>query len=149
MVSAAELTAELCASEVMETMPVMLHFIRRRVRTLSQNGLSIPQIRALAHLSRFPGSSLSELADYLGVSNAATSVMIDRLVQKKLVLRKEDPNERRCVELSLTKNGQSQYDEVRKLATEELALIFRKMPAQKIRIIYDGLSLLRDAFLTE
>lgn len=144
-----DLTAEACAAEVMETMPVVLHFIRRRLRSQTDVDLSIPQIRALSYLSRHPGSSLSELADYLGVSNAASSSMIERMVQKKLVIRQDDPQERRCVELSLTEHGRTQYEIVRKLSIDELAKVFNRMPERKMRIIYEGLSLLRDAFVQE
>lgn len=146
---ATELSAEACAAEVMETMPVVLHFIRRRIRTFSKSGLSIAQVRALSHLSRHPQSSLNELAEYLGVSNASSSSLIERLVQKNLVARREDPNERRCVELSLTPLGKSQYEEVQNLATRELASVLAQMPARKMRLIYEGLSMLRDAFVTE
>jgi DNA-binding MarR family transcriptional regulator len=50
---------------------------------------------------------VSDLGEHLGVTNAAASQMIDRLVQQGLLLRAEDPRDRRMKNITLTPKGQT------------------------------------------
>jgi DNA-binding MarR family transcriptional regulator len=45
------------------------------------------------------------MAEHLGVSNAAASQMLDRLVEQGLILRSEDPNDRRGKRIDLSEKG--------------------------------------------
>lgn len=94
-----------CAARVMETIPLLMRFIRADMRTHSAECLSIPQLRSLAFLKRNPGASLSEVAEHLGVTCATASTTIERLVQRNLVQRTDHPQERRRVVLNLTEEG--------------------------------------------
>jgi DNA-binding MarR family transcriptional regulator len=47
------------------------------------------------------------LADHLGVTKAAVSQMVDRLVESDLLSRKEDPIDRRSKVICLSKTGES------------------------------------------
>ncbi len=62
-------TSAECASKVMDTVPLLMRFIRSDMRSHSAATLSIPQLRSLAFLNRNPGASLSDLAEHLGVDN--------------------------------------------------------------------------------
>lgn len=68
--------------------------------------LALSQLHLMQLISR-PGRRLkvSDVADFLGVSNAAASRAIDRLVQRDLVDRRLAPDDRRAVDLSLTPRG--------------------------------------------
>ena len=48
---------------------------------------------------------MKDLGDHLGVSSAAASQMLERLVQQHLILRSEDPSDRRVKHLVLTERG--------------------------------------------
>jgi DNA-binding MarR family transcriptional regulator len=50
---------------------------------------------------------VSEVGDHLGVSNAAASQMVDRLVQQGLLERVESPADRRMKQLTLTARGRA------------------------------------------
>jgi DNA-binding MarR family transcriptional regulator len=67
-------------------------------------GLSMSQIGALFRIFR-GWSSVSDISDDLGVTKAAASQMLEGLVQQGLVLRKEDPNDRRVKQIVLTDKG--------------------------------------------
>jgi DNA-binding MarR family transcriptional regulator len=99
-------------------------------------GLSMPQIGTLFHLTRGGTSGISNISDDLGVSNAATSQMLDRLVQQELILRSEDPNDRRVKKIVLTEKGQRILEEliqVRQAWVEELAVALA--PEEKEQIV--------------
>ena len=71
--------------------------------------LTMPQWRTLALLNRGPGR-MSEVAAYLGSSLSSATSMIDRLVNKQLVARMQNPADRRVVSCRLTALGQAQVD---------------------------------------
>ncbi len=68
--------------------------------------LSPTQVIALYQLHFRKSSSVSEIASKLGVSIAAASQMIDRLVQFGMVNRSENPSDRRAKMLVLSPKGQ-------------------------------------------
>ena len=138
-----EVGPDICASEIMESIPVVMHFIRHRIRKLRGSSFSIPQVRALSYLSRQSDSSLNQLADYLGVSNATTCSLVDRLVQKGYIDRREDPRERRYVKLNLTRDGRQQYKEVREMAVSQLSEVLAGLAPQELKQVNDGLAILR------
>ena len=82
----------------------MHHSMRNMIRFSKECSLSMPQIGALFHIHK-GASGVSELGDGLGVTSAAASQMLERLVQSNLVLRSEDPHDRRVKQLVLTERG--------------------------------------------
>jgi len=60
---------------------------------------------ALFHLYYKESCGVSDIADHLGFSDAASSQMVDRLVQRGFIERKEDPDDRRVKKLTLTEEG--------------------------------------------
>ena len=86
-------------------------FMRRSMHDFIQfskdSGLSIAQMSTLFHLHHGSRCGVSNIGDMLGVTNAAASQMIDRLVQHGLIERTEDPVDRRAKQLRLTDKGRS------------------------------------------
>src|SRR5262245_11085533 len=110
------ITPELCAHEVMETIPFVMHCIRTEMRSHRAPSLSVPQFRVLTFLSRRPGAPLASVAEHLGVARSTASAIVDRLVRRQLVSRAEDPQERRCVILTLTPAGVQHLQQARDAA---------------------------------
>ncbi|NJK76142.1 MAG: MarR family transcriptional regulator [Microcoleus sp. SU_5_6] len=101
------ITPERCAAEVVETILPIVGFIRMEMRDRGEPSLSVSQFRSLMFLYRHPGSSLSKLADHLGVTRPTATAICDRLVLNGFVDRAEHPQERRSVALKLTQRGSS------------------------------------------
>ncbi len=74
-------------------------------RRLERHETSVPQWVVLRCLYDMENASLGELAATVGVDNGALSRMVERLLQKGLVLRENDPASRRSVRLRLTVAG--------------------------------------------
>ncbi len=78
--------------------------MRGSIRYMKDNGLSISQVGAMFEITR--GShNVSDVGDGLGISIAAASQMLERLVQLGLVSRTEDPDDRRVKKLVVTEKG--------------------------------------------
>ena len=69
-------------------------------------GFTMPQVNTLFRLHHHDQCSVSDLAEFLGVSDAAVSQMVDKLVDQGLILRIEDPQDRRGKLLSLSPEGE-------------------------------------------
>jgi DNA-binding MarR family transcriptional regulator len=69
-----------------------------------ESGLSMSQVGALFRIHRIT-SGVSDLGDNLGITKAAASQMLERLVQQGLILRTEDPNDRRSKIIILSEKG--------------------------------------------
>ncbi len=59
------------------------------------------QFSTLMTLHKQGTCAISEIAEELGVSTAAASQMVDRMVNDGMILRTEDPNDRRVKLVSL------------------------------------------------
>ena len=70
-----------------------------------ESGLSMSQVGALMLVYRKGVSGVSDIGDHLGITSAAASQMLERLVQQGIVLRSEDPHDRRVKQIALTEKG--------------------------------------------
>lgn len=142
-----EITPEQCATEVMETIPLVMQCLRSQMRSHNSPDLSVPQFRALAFLDRHPGASLSAMAEHLGVTRATASAIAERLVQRNLVDRRERPEERRHIVLKLTHAGSEYLQQVRNTSRAEIAKLFASLSAKQRQRIVEGLSMLSEAIV--
>jgi DNA-binding MarR family transcriptional regulator len=86
-------------------------FMRRSMRETIQfwkeSALSMPQISTLMHLRHHGACGVSEVGAQLGVTNAAASQMVDKLVHLGLLARAEAEHDRRAKHLTLTPKGEA------------------------------------------
>lgn len=67
--------------------------------------LTFAQARAVVILAVRKSLTVSQLAEALGVGNSTASILIQQLVEKELVTRREHPDDRRHTLISLSKKG--------------------------------------------
>lgn len=121
--------------------------IHAEVRQQKSTCLTIPQLRSLDFLKTNAGVSLAELADYLGISSASASTMIERLVQKELVTRTVDPNLKRQVILNLTASGEEHLQQVLQETSDRLADKLEQITLEQILQLINGLGELHQIFM--
>jgi DNA-binding MarR family transcriptional regulator len=85
---------------VMESSKIDLRMLARAELTASQFG-------TLVFLRRAGIASVSAIAKDVGLSKAATSQLVEKLVERRLVRRTEDPLDRRRKRVELTDAGAS------------------------------------------
>ena len=111
---------EHAAADLLEVLPLWNRWLRAKVRS-HEPSWSLPQLHALGYVRLNPGTSLSELAGYLGIGLPTASTLVSRLVNAGYMQREEDPLERRRVSLTLTGQGLGRFEDALELAREELA----------------------------
>ena len=80
-------TAEDCAREVLDVVPLVMRIIRGELRRRGRPELTVPQFRSLAFLDRAGSASLSELADHIGLTLLLVSKLVDGVVERGLARR--------------------------------------------------------------
>lgn len=70
-----------------------------------ENDISMPQIGALIRIYRKGDCNVSIVGTDLGISSAAASQLLHRMVQLGLIERSEDLNDRRIKKLNLSQKG--------------------------------------------
>ena len=114
-------SGDLCAEQVLTTVPTVMRRIRDEMRERRPEGLSVPQFRALGFLHRRGNVSLSDVAERMGLRLPTVSKMMDTMVKRGFVAREGSPTDRRCVVLSLTGQGKSVYLAAERYAQSRLA----------------------------
>jgi len=138
-----------CAKFVLDVAPPVVRHIRELMRGHRLRGLSVPQFRALALLSWSPKTSLSNVADFIGSSLPAASRMIDGLVERKLVERRECDNDRRQVSLALTSRGAAIFHDSRRATQQQLAERLTGLSAAERKTVVEAMQLLSQIFGTD
>jgi DNA-binding MarR family transcriptional regulator len=114
-------------------------------RIMRDYSLSMPQLSTLMRLYYRRAGAVSDIASALGVTNAAASQMVDRLVQLGLIDRLEDKLDRRVKHVELTQKGRQLIQhtmDVRRRWMEDLTT--RLTPEQQEAIV-TALTLLTEA----
>jgi len=79
-------------------------------RFIKASGISMPQFFMLMHLHRHERCGISNLSEQMDVTTAAASQLVDKLVQSGLLVRVEDPNDRRAKQVSLSPAGEEMVE---------------------------------------
>lgn len=108
--------------------------IERLAVVISKESLSFSQVAALHIIDREGFININDISNKLNLSVSATSRMIDELVKKEFVERKEDPKNRRVKILSLSPNGENFMNN---LSIERVKIIRQSanLIADKLKII--------------
>lgn len=139
-------SAQYCARELLDVTPKIIQALRVQMRAQRQHDLSVPQFRTLAFLSRHPGSSLSAVAEHIGLTLPTMSVLIEGLVQRDLVDRTPDARDRRRVLLTLTGTGQALFNQAHEGAAAWLAGLLEPVSDGDRAAIAQAFAVLRPLF---
>ena len=112
----------------------------------SEGQLGMAQVKLLLLISRPEHCfKVTDIADFLGVTNAAASRAIDRLVQRGLVERTISREDRRAVDLALTPVAEELLARFTRVRNEELLARLGEVPddrLSRVAALLDELSLL-------
>lgn len=138
-----------CAHELMDTAPQIIQTIRSEMRRGRGSDISIPQFRTLAFIERNPDSSLSRLAEHLGLTLPSVSKLVDGLVNQKLIIRQASTADRRRLTLVLTKAGDSIVNTARAGAQVNLTDKLGGLSIAELETIHQAMQLLRPIFVNQ
>jgi DNA-binding MarR family transcriptional regulator len=97
------------------------------LQTLAPVKIRPAQYSVLAVIEANPGSSQSDVADFLGIERARLARMLDRLDKRGFTERRASPRDRRSHALFLTREGQRALKQIKALAARHEAHLAAKL----------------------
>jgi DNA-binding MarR family transcriptional regulator len=108
--------AEVLIDEAVELLPQIGRVLYAAIANQPEAaGLTMGQIKAMAVIYHQGSSTVSDLATGIGVALPTASELVERLVERGLVVREADPDDRRRVRLKLTPTASAFGDRIHNL----------------------------------
>ncbi len=107
--------------------------------------MTIPQLKTLVLLERMGALRMGSISMYLGRALSATTTVVDRLVEKKLVDRSSDPDDRRVVLCHLTDLGHDTIDRFWRIGIDRITAAADLLEPDQLEAVVKGLELIRSA----
>jgi len=95
--------------------------------------ITASQIKLLKLVAMTDGYTLGDVAAFLEVSSPSASKAVDRMVRQSLLLRTEDPDDRRLIHLSLTILGRRLLNAYEAARIQTLETIFDGFAAEDLQ----------------
>jgi MarR family transcriptional regulator, lower aerobic nicotinate degradation pathway regulator len=100
------LAADADVRAVLDSLRRIVQALRAGTRDTGRGALSTAQLFALEQIARHPGVSINDLADLTFTHQSSVSVVVQRLVERRLVVRLPSAGDRRRSQLEATPAGQ-------------------------------------------
>jgi DNA-binding MarR family transcriptional regulator len=124
---------------------LMRHSTRDINRFMKEYGFSMPQFHTMMRLYYRETCGVSDIADDVGFTKAASSQMIDRLVQQGLLTRTENPDDRRERQIALAEKGKKLIEEIVSARHRWMENLTTTLSSEEQQAIVDALILLTQA----
>jgi DNA-binding MarR family transcriptional regulator len=113
------------------------------LREVAGNQITVSQLKLLKLVNLTEAQTIGDVAAFLGVSNAAASKAVDKLVRMMLLRRSEGETDRRAIHLSLTQPSRrllASYDSARQGRLQQIFGKFEPEELQQAAALLDRLS---------
>lgn len=114
-----------------------------------KHGASMTQVHVLRHLEQHGPMPMSRLADLLDVSVSNATGLIDRMVERGLVERVGDPEDRRVVLVRPSAAGLQALDDADGIKLERMRGICERLDDAQLQRISTAIAELRNAIAAE
>lgn len=129
--------------ELVEQINQQMHC--RPVAEWEELDLTVPQIKTLALLQQQGPQRMGSVSAYLGSTFSAATSIVDRLVDKKLVERTLDSDDRRVVICQLTSEGQEAVEKFWSIGRMHIVELSEHLSTEDLGTVVRGMELLRRA----
>ena len=108
-------------------------------------GVTTSQCHALVEIGRSGTISLIDLAQQLNLDKSTLSRTINNLVESDLLIREQDPDNRRYIKIQLTKKGLQLYQNIEDSMDDYFQKIIEEIPAEKLPQVRESIDLLLES----
>ncbi len=128
--------------ELVRTYQAFDSFSARHIRSL---GLTTSQFDVIATLGNTPGMSCRDIGEKTLMVKGTLTGVLERLEKKRLIVRRENPQDKRSVLVELTPAGQRLFERVFPAHLAWLAPAFGHLQAGEVAALQRQLAALRQA----
>ena len=146
-VSAPEILLDQTIDRFWETIPPLWNQVREHIRATASErfGVTVEQFHILRHVRNGRGS-ISELAEVKRISRPAISQAVDILVNKGLITRTQDTQDRRFVQIELTSAGNALLEAVFQETADWMRLRLAHLTGEELAQAIQGMNILNEGF---
>lgn len=137
------------AGEMLRVVPRIMRSVRNDMRDFRGHSLSVHQFRTLGYVHRNRGTTLSRIAEHIGLTLPAMSRLVDGLVDTQLLVRHPHPDDRRCITLNLTARGEKIWESARQFAQASLTKRISALTPTEHTLIAQAMSVLKVLFVAD
>jgi DNA-binding MarR family transcriptional regulator len=119
--------SEFTLQAVMLILHIMRNFRHSGLKMMTEVEVSYSQVLVLYALLETGKATMSELSSWLKISHGVATRTVDRLVEKGMVERWRDDEDRRVVFVSLSKDGRDFAEKMIGVHLEKMDKIFRSV----------------------
>jgi DNA-binding MarR family transcriptional regulator len=99
-----------------------------------KHGYGMPHLKIMLKMANSEeGVSVGELSEKMGVTPGAITQFIDKLVDKGMVERFEDPKDRRVVRIKLTAKAKAKFQIMRDFHFERMSVSFKNLSDEELQ----------------
>lgn len=114
---------------------------------VEQLGVTASQGYILLALPETDSITMNDLSLKMRLANSTMTRMVDQLVQKKMITRGADPDDRRVVRIRLTKQGQGVQVNLKKAMQDLFTQILKDVPVNEREQIVRSLETLKQSIV--
>ncbi len=100
--------------------------------------VTMRQLKLLRLLGQHESVAMKELARLAGISTPTATGLVDRMVENGLVVRVDDPDDRRVVRVQLTRKAKGLRDRFRRLRGEKIDCVLSQLSSADRRRLVDA-----------
>jgi len=94
---------------------------------------TILQNQVLVYISDNPGVTVKNLAGRFLMSSASIAQLLARLISRKLIMKKQDAEDKRITHLYITKSGQEEIVKIKMFIFKKASRILEYIPKEDLR----------------
>jgi DNA-binding MarR family transcriptional regulator len=139
-------TAGDCAALLLDVAPLVMRRVRGEMRRQAEGDLSVPLFRTLRFLLDHPGATVSDVASVFSMTAPTASKLVQKLVERGIVERKEGEDRRRA-HLWVTAAGRATLAQAHQETARQLERSLETLSPAELATVTAALATLRRAFL--
>src|SRR5437588_10765581 len=120
-------------------------FIFNILHTFGDFDFSLPQLATLMLLDEEGGLTIKQIAELLGRSMSVASRLIDQLVERGLVSRREDEQDRRMKRVAITEQGRTFIATLERRRAEVQLVVMEHLSVEEQAVVAQAMALLAEA----
>ncbi len=107
-----------------EIIEALFHFFKAMKPSMSYDSrtshLTMLQFEALHLIKKSEDAQMTDIAEHFSIRMPSATALIDKLIEMKFVVRKNDTKDRRIVKIYITKQGDKLLDEAMRQRTSKI-----------------------------
>ncbi len=122
------------ADEINNLLPIIMReFTKRQAKELCKNKITFPQFFIIDYLYKQGPSTMTGLAKFMGITTAAMTGMVDRLIEPGYCQRIYDTYDRRIIRIKIAPSGKEIAKKVNQERRQTIINVFCQLSAKERR----------------